>query len=280
MSRLTCRGLVKTYGGRRVVDGVDFHVEEGEIVGLLGPNGAGKTTSFRMTCGMVAPTAGKVEFEGVDVTDWPMYKRAQLGMGYLAQESSVFVKLTVEQNILAILELLGVGRQERRQITDELLDQFGLTKLRKSVASTLSGGERRRLEIARCLASEPNLILLDEPFTGIDPVTIHSIQDIIRDLRDSGIAILLTDHREREMLMITDRSYIIVDGRVLVSGNADTVLNHPEAQQRYFGKRFDAGSIIDGQSDFLEQRREAQSEADEETDEDLDDDLDTDAAAA
>jgi lipopolysaccharide export system ATP-binding protein len=271
---------VKTYGGRRVVDGVDFHVEEGEIVGLLGPNGAGKTTSFRMTCGMVAPTAGKVEFEGVDVTDWPMYKRAQLGMGYLAQESSVFVKLTVEQNILAILELLGVGRPERRQITDELLDQFGLTKLRKSVASTLSGGERRRLEIARCLASEPNLILLDEPFTGIDPVTIHSIQDIIRDLRDSGIAILLTDHREREMLMITDRSYIIVDGRVLVSGDADTVLNHPEAQQRYFGKRFDAGSIIDGQSDFLEQRREAQSEADEATDDNDEDDLDSDAAAA
>lgn len=277
MSRLICRGLVKTYGGRRVVDGVDFHVEEGEIVGLLGPNGAGKTTSFRMTCGIVAPTAGHVQFDGVDVTDWPMYKRAQLGMGYLAQESSVFVKLTVEQNILAILELLGVGRPERRQITDELLDQFGLTRLRKSVASTLSGGERRRLEIARCLASEPNLILLDEPFTGIDPVTIHSIQDIIRDLRDSGIAILLTDHREREMLMITDRSYIIVDGRVLVSGDADTVLNHPEAQQRYFGKRFDAGSIIDGQSDFLEQRREAQSEADEATDED---DLESDAAAA
>jgi lipopolysaccharide export system ATP-binding protein len=255
MSRLVCRGLVKTYGGRRVVDGVDFHVEEGEIVGLLGPNGAGKTTSFRMTCGMVAPTAGTVQLEGVDVTAWPMFKRAQLGMGYLAQESSVFVKLTVEQNILAILELLGLDRKERRQITDELLDQFGLAKLRKSVASTLSGGERRRLEIARCLASEPNLILLDEPFTGIDPVTIHSIQDIIRDLRDSGIAILLTDHRERETLTITDRSYIIVDGRVLVSGDADTVLSHPEAQERYFGKRFDAGSIIGGKADFDEQRR-------------------------
>jgi lipopolysaccharide export system ATP-binding protein len=279
MSRLVCRGLIKTYGGRRVVDGVDFHVEEGEIVGLLGPNGAGKTTSFRMTCGMVAPTAGTVQLEGVDVTDWPMYKRAQLGMGYLAQESSVFVKLTVEQNILAILELLGLDRKERRQITDELLEQFGLTKLRRSVASTLSGGERRRLEIARCLASEPNLILLDEPFTGIDPVTIHSIQDIIRDLRDSGIAILLTDHRERETLTITDRSYIIVDGRVLVSGDADTVLNHPEAQDRYFGKRFDAGSIIGGKADFDEQRRPSAFDPDDPAMDD-EDDLDGQAAAA
>src|SRR5437762_7706624 len=157
MPRLQCAGLKKIYGGRTVVNDVGFHVERGEIVGLLGPNGAGKTTSFRMTCGMVTPTAGKVLLDDVDVTDWPMYKRARQGMGYLAQESSVFVKLNVEQNILAILEMLHVGRKERRKITDELLDQFGLTRLRKSIASTLSGGERRRLEIARCLASEPTL---------------------------------------------------------------------------------------------------------------------------
>lgn len=237
MSRLQCLGLKKTYGGRTVVNDVSFTVEQGEIVGLLGPNGAGKTTSFRMTCGMVAPTAGQVLLNGVDVSDWPMYRRAQQGMGYLAQESSVFVKLSVEENILSILEMLHVGRQERRRTTEELLEQFGLTRLKKSIASTLSGGERRRLEIARCLASEPQLILLDEPFTGIDPVTIQSIQEIIRGLRNSGIAILLTDHREMETLTITDRNYIICDGRVLVSGDSKTVLSDAQAQAAYFGKR-------------------------------------------
>ena len=245
--RLQCSGLKKTYGGRTVVNDVSFIVEEGEIVGLLGPNGAGKTTSFRMTCGMVTPTAGQVLLNGLDVSDWPMYKRAQHGMGYLAQESSVFVKLSVEQNILAILELLHVGRKERWRVTDALLDQFGLTRLRKSIASTLSGGERRRLEIARCLASEPQLILLDEPFTGIDPVTIQSIQEIIKSLRNSGIAILLTDHREMETLTITDRNYIICDGRVLVSGDSQTVLNDSLAQAAYFGKRsyHQAGNLHD-----------------------------------
>jgi lipopolysaccharide export system ATP-binding protein len=240
---------VKNYGARRVVDGVDFFVERGEIVGLLGPNGAGKTTSFRMTCGMVTPTAGRVYLNGVEVTDWPMYKRAQHGMGYLAQETSVFVKLTVEQNILAILEMLHVKRKERLHITAELIEQFGLTEKRKQIATTLSGGEKRRLEIARCLASEPSIILLDEPFTGIDPVTIHSIQDIIRELRNSGIGILLTDHRERETLTITDRNYIIYGGRVLVAGDAPTVLNDPMAKKVYFGDRFDQESIISGIKD-------------------------------
>lgn len=246
--RLQCSGLKKVYGGRTVVNDVGFHVERGEIVGLLGPNGAGKTTSFRMTCGMIAPTAGQVLLDGVDVTDWPMYKRARRGMGYLAQESSVFVKLSVADNILAILEMLHVGRQERRQMTAALLDQFGLTKLSKSIASTLSGGERRRLEIARCLASRPTLILLDEPFTGIDPVTIQGIQEIIRGLRNSGIAILLTDHREMETLTITDRNYIICDGRVLVSGDSETVLSNEAAQRAYFGKRnyHEAGMISGG----------------------------------
>jgi lipopolysaccharide export system ATP-binding protein len=246
MPHLQCHGLVKNYGAKRVVDGVDFHVERGEIVGLLGPNGAGKTTSFSMTCGIVTPSAGRVLLDGIDVSTWPMYKRAQHGMGYLPQQQSIFVKLTVEQNILAVLEMLHVKRRERLMITAELLEQFGLTSKRKQIASTMSGGEKRRLEIARCLASEPTLILLDEPFTGIDPVTIHSIQDIIRDLRNSGIAILLTDHRERETLTITDRSYIICQGRVLVSGDAETVLNNKEARAKYFGERFETDSIIGG----------------------------------
>lgn len=247
MPRLECVGLKKIYGSRTVVNDVAFHVERGEIVGLLGPNGAGKTTSFRMTCGMIAPTAGRVLLDDVAVTDWPMYKRAQQGMGYLAQESSVFVKLTVEQNILAILEMLHVGRRERKQMTADLLDQFGLTKLTKSIASTLSGGERRRLEIARCLASKPTLILLDEPFTGIDPVTIQSIQEIIKDLRERGIGILLTDHREMETLTITDRNYIICDGRVLVSGDSEAVLNDEAAQRAYFGKRsYHAPGMLSG----------------------------------
>ncbi len=237
MPRLECTGLKKVYGGRTVVNDVGFHVDRGEIVGLLGPNGAGKTTSFRMTCGMVTPTAGKVLLDDVEVTDWPMYKRARQGMGYLAQESSVFVKLSVEQNILAILEMLHVGRRERKRVTADLLEQFGLTKLTTSIASTLSGGERRRLEIARCLASNPTLILLDEPFTGIDPVTIQGIQEIIRDLKDRGIGILLTDHREMETLSVTDRNYIINEGRVLVAGDSKTVLSNEEAQRAYFGKR-------------------------------------------
>lgn len=251
MSLLECIGLVKDYPGKRAVDGVDFNVEEGEIVGLLGPNGAGKTTSFRMTCGMIAPTEGRVVLEGIDVTDWPMYKRAQHGMGYLPQDESVFRRLTVEQNIIAVLEYLHMSRAERRATVDRLLDQFGLQGKRKQVAMTLSGGERRRLEIARCLATDPKLILLDEPFTGIDPVTIHDIQDIITELRNRGIAILLTDHRERETLTITDRSYVVCAGKVLVSGDAATVLNDQAAQENYFGKRFDATSIIEGKEAFV-----------------------------
>lgn len=250
MRLLDCRGLVKQYPGKLAVNGVDFFVEPGEIVGLLGPNGAGKSTTFRMACGLAAPTKGEVFLNNVNVTEWPMYKRARHGMGYLPQDSSIFGKLTVEQNVIAVLEYLDMDHRRRKYRVDQLLEQFGLTNRRKQVSSTLSGGERRRLEIARCLASEPDLILLDEPFTGIDPVTIHSIQDIIADLRDQGISILLTDHRERETLTITDRSYIICDGQVVVSGDAKTVLNDPEAQERYFGKRFDADSIIVGKETF------------------------------
>lgn len=250
MSLLRCEGLIKDFPGKRAVNGVNFCVEPGEIVGLLGPNGAGKTTTFRMSCGLIAPTQGQVFLKDVEVTKWPMYKRARQGMGFLPQDDSIFVKLSVEQNIQAILEYLNLKRPERIKEVDRLLSQFGLDDKRKQLSSTLSGGERRRLEIARCLASKPSLILLDEPFTGIDPVTIHSIQDIIAELRDSGISILLTDHRERETLTITDRSYIICAGQVVVSGDANTVLNDPTAQELYFGKRFDAGSIITGKEAF------------------------------
>ncbi|HEX4132506.1 MAG TPA: LPS export ABC transporter ATP-binding protein [Pirellulales bacterium] len=242
MPMLEVRGLVKIYGRRTVVDGVDFSVDRGEIVGLLGPNGAGKTTSFRMACGMIAPDAGQVTLNDIDVTDWPMFRRARDGgMGYLAQESSVFRKLTVEANLTGMMEMLGVDRRTRRKRSDELLEQFAITKLRKSLAMSLSGGERRRLEIARCLVSNPKLILFDEPFTGIDPVTIASIQEIIRTLRNSGISILITDHQVRETLQITDRSYVIRAGKVLCHGSPNEVLNDREARKYYFGEGMDLG---------------------------------------
>jgi lipopolysaccharide export system ATP-binding protein len=238
MSLLVAKGLVKIYGRRRVVDGVDFDVDAGEVVGLLGPNGAGKTTSFRITCGMIEPNAGQVLLNDLDVTRWPMYRRAREGgMGYLAQESSVFRKLTVEQNLLGMMEMLGIDRRTRRARCDELLEKFNITKLKKSLAMSLSGGERRRLEIARCLVSDPKIILLDEPFTGIDPVTIDSIQEIIRGLqRNDGISILITDHQVRETLQITDRSYVIRDGKVLCHGTPQEVLSNPEARKYYFGE--------------------------------------------
>ena len=250
MSLLVCQGLVKQYPGKRAVDGVTFEVNQGEVVGLLGPNGAGKSTSFSMAVGLVTPTAGRVLFNGIDVTKWPLYKRAQNGMGYLPQNDSVFKKLTAEQNLFSVLEFQPLSYRDRMARADELLSMFGLTEKRKQIAGTLSGGERRRLEIARCLASRPKLILLDEPFTGIDPVTIHSIQDIIEDLRQTGISILLTDHRERETLTITDRSYIVFAGRILCSGDAATVLSNEDAQRYYFGKRFDATSIIESKGAF------------------------------
>src|SRR3989304_2245240 len=237
---LEVEGLVKIYGIRRVVDRVDFEVHRGEIVGLLGPNGAGKTTCFRMTCGMIAPNAGTGRIKGVDVTNWPMYLRARDGgMGYLAQESSVFRKLTVEKNLLGVMEMLGFNRKTRYHRCDELLEQFDIKRLRKSSALSLSGGERRRLEIARALVSNPKIMLLDEPFTGIDPVTIASIQKIIRQLRDKGIAILITDHQVRETLQITDRSYVIRSGKVLCHGHPHEVLANPEARKYYFGEDID-----------------------------------------
>jgi lipopolysaccharide export system ATP-binding protein len=242
MALLEVHGLVKTYGRRRVVDGVDFEVQEGEIVGLLGPNGAGKTTSFRITCGMVDPDAGTVQLGGHNVTNWPMYRRCKDGgMGYLAQESSVFRKLSVQNNLLGVMEMLGMKRRERNRRCEELLEQFGITKLRRAKAISLSGGERRRLEIARSLVSDPKLILLDEPFTGIDPVTIDNIQAIIRDLRERGISILITDHQVRETLEITDRSYVMRNGQVLCHGEPREVLQNPEARRYYFGEDMQLG---------------------------------------
>jgi len=239
---LEVRGLVKSYGRRRVVDGVDFEVFPGEIVGLLGPNGAGKTTTFRMTCGMIDPDSGTVTLAGQNVTRWPMYRRARDGgMGYLAQEASVFRKLSVQKNLLGVMELLGMSRKVRNQRAEQLMEQFGIAHLRRRKAMSLSGGERRRLEIARALVSDPQIILLDEPFTGIDPVTIDSIQGIIRDLRDRGISILITDHQVRETLEITDRSYVIRGGRVLCHGSPREVLNHPEARKHYFGEGLEVG---------------------------------------
>ena len=237
MPLLDCRGLVKDYPGKRAVDGVDFVVEQGEIVGLLGPNGAGKTTSFRITCGLVTPNKGQVLLDGTDVTSWPLYRRARHGLGYLPQDDSVFGKLSVAQNLQVVLEYLGVKRAERKRRISELLGQFGIADQHAQVASTLSGGERRRLEIARCLASRPKLILLDEPFAGIDPVTINTIQDIIQQLREQGISILLTDHREQETLGVTDRAYIVYQGKVLVSGTPEEVLADPRAQEVYFGRQ-------------------------------------------
>jgi lipopolysaccharide export system ATP-binding protein len=246
MPLLEVRGLVKYYGRRKVVDGVSFEVNAGEVVGLLGPNGAGKTTSFRMATGQITPNDGIVLFNGEDVTRLPMYKRARLGMGYLSQETSVFRKLNVEQNILAILEAMPahrtmgrkLTRTERWKKTGEVLEQFGLSALHRNNAARLSGGERRRLEIARCLVCDPLLILLDEPFTGIDPITIADIRQIVQKLRDQGIGLLVTDHNVRETLKITDRSYLIKDGQVRTHGTPQQIVHDPIAISDYLGTSF------------------------------------------
>ena len=242
---LRVEGLEKTYGRRKVVDGVSFRVGPGEIVGLLGPNGAGKSTSFRMTCGIVIPDRGKVTVGGLDVTKWPMFRRAKDGhIGYLPQEPSIFRKLTVEQNISSMLELLGVERQRRRDRTEELLGQFDIKHIRKSRAGKLSGGERRRLEIARCLVSDPQIIMLDEPFAGIDPVTVQGIQEVIARLARSGIAILITDHAAREILSGVDRCYVISKGQVLCEGTPTEVKQHPEVRKQYLGNLDGDGSTL------------------------------------
>jgi lipopolysaccharide export system ATP-binding protein len=238
MSLVNTLKLAKAYRGRRVVDGVSIEVKPGEIVGLLGPNGAGKTTTFNMVVGVVRPDEGVVKFEDKDVTSKPMHQRARLGMSYLTQEPSVFRKLTVEQNIMAILETCKMKRAEREVRLKYLLDELDLSRLAKSRAYTLSGGEKRRLEITRALVTSPKLLLLDEPFAGIDPIAVYEVQKIVRKLRDRGLGILVTDHNVREMLKLIDRGYIIHKGQVLVEGSAEFLANDPKAREIYLGPEF------------------------------------------
>jgi lipopolysaccharide export system ATP-binding protein len=238
MQQLRTEHLVKGYGGRPVVDGVDLSVRRGEIVGLLGPNGAGKTTTFAMTVGYVKPDGGRILLDDRDVTGLPMYQRAREGIGYLAQEPSIFRKLTVEQNILAILETLDLTPAQRRRRLDVLLNELGITHLARQKAYTLSGGEKRRLEITRALVTDPQFILLDEPFSGIDPITVFEAQEMIRELRARGLGILLTDHNVRETLEITDRAYVMAEGRVLIAGTAHELITDPRAREIYLGEKF------------------------------------------
>jgi lipopolysaccharide export system ATP-binding protein len=231
-------GLKKVYDGRAVVNGVDITVRPGEIVGLLGPNGAGKTTSFYMMVGLVPPTAGTVLFNGRNVTHLPMYKRARLGMGYLPQEESIFRKLTVRENIMAVMEDLPLRQKDKEENCDGLLERFGISHVANNLALTMSGGEKRRLTIARSLVNEPNLLMLDEPFSGVDPIAVSEIQAIIRDLRAAGLAILITDHNVRETLSIVDRAYLIFEGRVHREGTQDFLVNDPVARKLYLGENF------------------------------------------
>ena len=235
---ITTDNLVKTYRGRNVVNGVSFHVQQGEVVGLLGPNGAGKTTSFYMVVGLVKPRNGRVMLDQQDITRYPMYKRARMGIGYLAQEPSVFRKLSVAQNIMLVLELMPLSAKERVARRDALLVEFNIMDKAGQTAQSLSGGERRRLEIARTLAAEPKFILLDEPFTGVDPLAIQSIQQTVRELKDRGIGVLITDHNVRETLAITDRSYIMSNGQIVTAGSSDELVNDPIARKFYLGDQF------------------------------------------
>ncbi|MFC4995395.1 LPS export ABC transporter ATP-binding protein [Rubritalea tangerina] len=237
---LCAKDLKKVYGGRAVVDGVSMTVGDGEIVGLLGPNGAGKTTTFYMIAGLVPPNAGLVTFSGQDITELPMHKRARIGMGYLPQEESIFRKMTVEDNLLAVLETRKqLSKKQRQERAEELMERFRITKLRKSLALTLSGGEKRRLTIARCLCTDPKLLMLDEPFAGVDPKAVEAIHTIVRELRDKdGLSILITDHHVRETLKIVDHAYVMDDGKAIIEGTADQIANDPLARKHYLGEDF------------------------------------------
>lgn len=237
-NRIYAKQLRKSFKGREVVCGVSIEVEAGEIVGLLGPNGAGKTTIFDMVVGLCQPDQGQILLNRESITHLPMYQRARRGIGYLPQEASVFRRLSVEENILAVLETLSLSKRERHTRVDELLNELGLTNLRKSQAFTLSGGERRRLEITRALATNPSFLLLDEPFAGIDPIAVADIQDIIQSLKKNNIGILITDHNVQETLSITDRAYIINEGSILEEGKPEAVVSSPQARAIYLGKRF------------------------------------------
>ncbi|MFA5199840.1 MAG: LPS export ABC transporter ATP-binding protein [Candidatus Omnitrophota bacterium] len=238
MRLLETKGLAKSYDGRQVVKGVDITVKRGEIVGLLGPNGAGKTTTFYMIVGIVPPNSGTIVFDNHNITNLPIHERARFGIGYLSQEASIFRKLTVEDNINAILETLPLSRPERKRRLTSLLEELNIAHLAKNKAYTLSGGERRRLEITRALVTNPSFILLDEPFSGIDPIVVNEAQEIIKELKAKGLGILLTDHNVRETLSITDRAYLISDGEILIAGTAHELINHPQARQVYLGEKF------------------------------------------
>ncbi|HEY5259525.1 MAG TPA: LPS export ABC transporter ATP-binding protein [Rhabdochlamydiaceae bacterium] len=235
---LEVQNLIKTYGGKSVVSGLSFHVGKGEVVGLLGPNGAGKTTAFYMTIGLIAPDSGNVFFKGQKATHLPIHERAHLGMGYLAQEPSIFRQLSVEENILCILETLPITPAERTSRLEKLLHELHLEKLAKKKASTLSGGERRRLEITRALITQPSLLLLDEPFANIDPLAVNDVKHLIRILKGKQISVLITDHNAREIFSIVDRSYLIREGKVMMSGTVDELLQSKEARSSYFGEDF------------------------------------------
>ncbi len=232
------KNLVKAYHGKRVVNNCSLNVKPGEVVGLLGPNGAGKTTSFYMIVGLIKPDSGTVMFKGQDISQMPMYKRARMGMGYLAQEPSIFRKLTVEQNIMAILETLEMSRSERRQRLEELLAELELTPLAKQKAMTLSGGERRRLEITRALVTNPSFILLDEPFSGVDPIAVYDVQQIIGQLQEKNLGILITDHNVRETLAVVDRAYLMCQGNIVCEGSSDYLVNDEKAREIYLGPQF------------------------------------------
>ncbi|MBW1856461.1 MAG: LPS export ABC transporter ATP-binding protein [Deltaproteobacteria bacterium] len=236
--KLETRGLTKCFGNRKVVDNLSLELQSGEVVGLLGPNGAGKTTTFYMIVGLYKPEAGSVYFNGEDITDYPMYLRARNGISYLPQEASVFRKLTVEENILAILQRFNLSKDEMKERLDELLKELGLSSLAKSKAYVLSGGERRRLEITRALVTSPLFLLFDEPFTGIDPIAVSDIQNIINQLREKGIGVLISDHNVRETLGVCDRAYIISQGKILEHGNAQTIVSSPRAREVYLGEKF------------------------------------------
>lgn len=232
------KDLVKVYRGRKVVNGVNLVVSPGEIVGLLGPNGAGKTTTFYMMIGLVRPTSGEIFFKGRRITHLPMYKRARMGMGYLSQEPSVFRRLTVEENIMAVLETLPLTAAERRRRLVELLDQLKIGHLAKQKAYTLSGGERRRVEITRAMVIQPAVMLLDEPFSGVDPLAVYDVQQIIKDLKERGLGIIITDHNVRETLAVVDRAYLICEGKVLREGTSEFLINDPVSRELYLGPRF------------------------------------------
>ena len=235
---LVVDNIGKSFRKRAVVKGVSLRLARGEVAGLLGPNGAGKTTCFYMITGLIRPTSGHVYFRGQDVTKLPMYRRARMGLGYLAQEPSIFRNLTVEENVLAILETLPIGARERRRRLEYLLEELKIGYLAKQKAYTLSGGERRRLEITRALVTDPSLILLDEPFSGVDPLAVYDVQQIIRDLKQRGLGILITDHNVRETLSVVDRAYVIYSGEVLTEGTREFLVNDPQAREKYLGKAF------------------------------------------